>query len=135
MVVRVHENLRLDLAYAFWNRLFSKVNIIYQMPLKNKPIYVTRPSLAPLEEYLEVLKPVWETGILTHNGPMVQKFEFPTVYSANKSLSKANIKGAEGKTYSYSTEKARGLWNDKVADGYTHFDIVSEEAEKIPETE
>ena len=46
--------------------------------------------------------------------------------------SKANIKGAEGKTYSYSTEKARGLWNDKVADGYTRFDIVSEEPEKSP---
>ena len=49
--------------------------------------------------------------------------------------SKANIKGAEGKTYSYSVEKARAFWNDKVAEGYTRFDIVSEEAEKTPETE
>ena len=46
-------------------------------------------------------------------------------------LSKGNIKGTD-KTYSYSTEKARGLWNDKVADGYTRFDIVSEEPEKSP---
>jgi hypothetical protein len=33
------------------------------------------PSLAPLEEYSEILKGVWERGILTHNGPMVQQFE------------------------------------------------------------
>jgi dTDP-4-amino-4,6-dideoxygalactose transaminase len=40
-----------------------------------KPVYVTMPSLAPLEEYTEILKGVWESGILTHNGPLVQKFE------------------------------------------------------------
>lgn len=40
-----------------------------------KPVYVTMPSLAPLEEYSEILKGVWESGILTHNGPLVQKFE------------------------------------------------------------
>jgi dTDP-4-amino-4,6-dideoxygalactose transaminase len=31
--------------------------------------------LASLEEYTELLRPVWERGILTHNGPMVQQFE------------------------------------------------------------
>lgn len=41
----------------------------------NKPIYVTMPSLAPLEEYVEILKGVWERGILTHNGPLVQQLE------------------------------------------------------------
>ncbi len=41
----------------------------------NKPIYVTMPSLAPLPEYLELLKGVWERGILTHNGPLVQQLE------------------------------------------------------------
>jgi len=40
-----------------------------------KPIYVTMPSLAPLEEYSGLLQKVWESGILTHNGPLVQKFE------------------------------------------------------------
>jgi dTDP-4-amino-4,6-dideoxygalactose transaminase len=43
--------------------------------MQDKPIYVTQPSLAPLEEYVELLKGVWESGILTHNGPLVQKFE------------------------------------------------------------
>ena len=43
--------------------------------MNNDPIYVTMPSLAPLEEYTEILKGVWKRGILTHNGPLVQEFE------------------------------------------------------------
>jgi dTDP-4-amino-4,6-dideoxygalactose transaminase len=43
--------------------------------MKTKPVFVTMPSLAPLEEYLELLKEVWDRGILTHNGPLVQQFE------------------------------------------------------------
>ena len=43
--------------------------------MKSKNIYVTQPSLAPLEEYVDILKEVWESGILTHNGPLVQKPE------------------------------------------------------------
>lgn len=43
--------------------------------MSDKPIYVTQPSLAPLEEYVELLKGVWGSGILTHNGPLVQQFE------------------------------------------------------------
>ena len=42
---------------------------------QNKPIFVTQPSLAPLEEFTELLKGVWERGILTHNGPLVQQLE------------------------------------------------------------
>lgn len=40
-----------------------------------KNIYVTQPSLAPIEEFIEYLKPAWETGILTHNGPILQSLE------------------------------------------------------------
>ena len=43
--------------------------------MNDKPIYVTKPSLPPLEEYIEILRGVWDRGILTHNGPLVQKFE------------------------------------------------------------
>jgi dTDP-4-amino-4,6-dideoxygalactose transaminase len=39
------------------------------------PVFVTQPSLAPLEEFVEILKGVWERGILTHNGPLVQRLE------------------------------------------------------------
>lgn len=42
---------------------------------KNKPIYVTQPSLAPISEYVELLEEVWDSGILTHNGPKVQLLE------------------------------------------------------------
>ncbi len=41
----------------------------------NKPLYVTQPSLASLDEYTSLLKGVWERGILTHNGPLVQQLE------------------------------------------------------------
>lgn len=40
-----------------------------------KPIYVTMPTLAPLPEVDAYLQQVWESGIMTHNGPLVQKFE------------------------------------------------------------
>jgi dTDP-4-amino-4,6-dideoxygalactose transaminase len=43
--------------------------------MDNRPIYVTQPSLPPLDEYTKILKGVWETGVLTHNGPLVQKLE------------------------------------------------------------
>jgi dTDP-4-amino-4,6-dideoxygalactose transaminase len=43
--------------------------------MNDKPIYVTQPSLASIEEYTELLKGAWESGILTHNGPLVQQFE------------------------------------------------------------
>lgn len=43
--------------------------------MSNKPIYVTQPSLAPLDEFTEILKGVWDRGILTHNGPLVQQLE------------------------------------------------------------
>lgn len=43
--------------------------------MSDKPTYVTQPSLAPLEEYVELLSKVWENGILTHNGPLVKKLE------------------------------------------------------------
>ena len=45
------------------------------MHQNKKNIHVTMPTLAPLSEYSEILKGVWERGILTHNGPLVQEFE------------------------------------------------------------
>lgn len=41
----------------------------------NKPIYVTQPSLAPLEEFNVYLQQIWNTGIMTHNGPLMQQLE------------------------------------------------------------
>lgn len=39
-----------------------------------KPIYVTRPFLPPLEEFYEGLKEIWRTRWLTNNGPILQRF-------------------------------------------------------------
>ncbi len=42
---------------------------------QNKNIYVTQPSLPPLEEFTELLKQIWKSKILTNNGPFHQQFE------------------------------------------------------------
>lgn len=41
----------------------------------DKNIYVTMPTLAPLEDLRQLLEQVWSSGIMTHNGPLVQRFE------------------------------------------------------------
>jgi hypothetical protein len=43
--------------------------------VSDKSIFVTQPSLPPLKEYVGLLEEIWKTGILTHNGPMVQQLE------------------------------------------------------------
>lgn len=43
--------------------------------MSKTPIYVTMPALAPLHEFDEYLKGAWKSGILTHNGPLVQQLE------------------------------------------------------------
>jgi dTDP-4-amino-4,6-dideoxygalactose transaminase len=60
--------------------------------MNNEPVYVTMPSLAPLEEYTELLKGVWQRGILTHNGPLVQQFEkdFNTHFKVKQSVAVSN---------------------------------------------
>lgn len=60
--------------------------------MSNKPVFVTRPSLPPLEEYTELLQQVWQTGILTHNGPLVQRFEseFSTILGVNDFVTTTN---------------------------------------------
>jgi dTDP-4-amino-4,6-dideoxygalactose transaminase len=40
----------------------------------DKPIYVTRPFLPPLDEYSQGLKEIWETAWLTNYGPLVRRF-------------------------------------------------------------
>lgn len=44
------------------------------MTEKNQ-IYVTKPSLPPLEEFLSYLEQIWESGVLTNNGPFHQQLE------------------------------------------------------------
>lgn len=39
-----------------------------------KPIYVTRPFLPPLQEYCKGLEEIWDTAWLTNYGPLVRRF-------------------------------------------------------------
>jgi hypothetical protein len=41
----------------------------------HKPVYVTQPVMPPLDEYLPYLRQIWDTRILTNNGPFHQQFE------------------------------------------------------------
>lgn len=43
--------------------------------VEEEPVYVTRPTLAPLAEYLALLEEIWERGILTNDGPLVRRLE------------------------------------------------------------
>lgn len=40
-----------------------------------KPIYVTRPSLPPLPEFVAHLEKIWDSGVMTHNGPLMRRLE------------------------------------------------------------
>jgi len=43
--------------------------------LNSKPIFVTKPFLPPLSEFLPALESIWESHILTNGGPYHQQFE------------------------------------------------------------
>ncbi len=43
--------------------------------MNKKPIYVTRPFLPPLEEFLPYLEEIWDSHILTNGGPFHQQLE------------------------------------------------------------
>jgi dTDP-4-amino-4,6-dideoxygalactose transaminase len=42
---------------------------------QDKPLYVTQPSLPPLEEFLPYLERIWQTKVLTNCGPFHQELE------------------------------------------------------------
>lgn len=43
--------------------------------MSDKPIYVTQPSLPPLEEFVPYLREIWQNKILTNGGPFHQQLE------------------------------------------------------------
>lgn len=44
----------------------------HRMP---EPIYVTKPLLPPLEDFIPYLEKIWESGVLTNNGPFHAQLE------------------------------------------------------------
>jgi dTDP-4-amino-4,6-dideoxygalactose transaminase len=45
------------------------------MSKTTKPIYVTQPTLPPLEEFVPYLEKIWDNKILTNNGPFHEQLE------------------------------------------------------------
>ena len=45
------------------------------MKENQKPIYVTRPSMPKMEDYIEEIKPIFDSHILTNMGPVYKKFQ------------------------------------------------------------
>lgn len=43
--------------------------------MNEKKIFVTRPAMPPLDEYVDSLKEIWDSKILTNNGPFHHEFE------------------------------------------------------------
>lgn len=43
--------------------------------METKPIHVTKPYLPPLEEFIPLLQQIWDSRILTNNGPFHQQLE------------------------------------------------------------
>ena len=48
---------------------------MHKLRINKKPVYVTQPALPPLEEFIPYLEKIWESKILTNNGPFHQQFE------------------------------------------------------------
>ena len=42
---------------------------------KDEKIFVTKPFLADISEFVPYLEQIWDSGVMTHNGPLVQKLE------------------------------------------------------------
>lgn len=46
-----------------------------ELPLEQyAPVFVTKPSLPPLSELIPLLKEIWDSRILSNNGPLAQRF-------------------------------------------------------------
>lgn len=56
------------------DKIFIKFSLLLKKML-TRPIYVTQPSMPPLEEFEVLLKEIWDNKILTNNGPFHQQFE------------------------------------------------------------
>jgi hypothetical protein len=54
---------------------------------KHAPIYVTRPDLPDLADFIPYLQEIWDSKVLTNGGPFHQQFEqsFASISASNSS--------------------------------------------------
>ena len=90
--------------------------------MNDKPVFVTMPSLAPLDELMELLAGVWDRGILTHNGPLVQQFEkeIQDILGVNNFVAVTN-----GTVALQLAIKALGLKGEIITSAFTWIATVS----------
>jgi dTDP-4-amino-4,6-dideoxygalactose transaminase len=50
-------------------------NINFNMEKERESLYVTKPFLPPLKEFMPSLEQIWDSRVLTNNGPFLQRFE------------------------------------------------------------
>ncbi len=53
----------------------GSINLINMFIMRTKNIYVTQPSLPPLNEFIPYLEKIWESKTLTNGGPFHQQLE------------------------------------------------------------
>ncbi len=60
--------------------------------MSDKNIYVTQPALAPISELTPYLEQIWASGVMTHNGPLLQRLEkeIATFHGVQDSVCVAN---------------------------------------------
>jgi dTDP-4-amino-4,6-dideoxygalactose transaminase len=52
-----------------------RINMSLEELRPNQPVYVTKPNLPPLVDFIPYLQQIWESKILTNEGPLVKLFE------------------------------------------------------------
>jgi len=67
--------LRKNICRALFQECSLYVDTAKALVPEQRPIYVTRPSLPKLEEFLPLLQEIWDSRILTNAGAIHQRFE------------------------------------------------------------
>jgi len=90
--------------------------------MSNDKIYVTKPTLAPLDDFRARLESAWASGVLTHNGPLVRQFE----EEVKASLGVANVVATTNGTIALQMAiKALGIRGEIITSPFTWIATVS----------
>ncbi|MBQ8827928.1 MAG: aminotransferase class I/II-fold pyridoxal phosphate-dependent enzyme, partial [Clostridia bacterium] len=82
----------------------------------NKPVFVTKPSIPPFDEYVEAIKPIWEAHWLTNFGAVHNEFKL----QLRDFLKVDNVSlFTNGHTALYSAIKVLGLQGEIITTPYT----------------
>ena len=90
--------------------------------MSKEKIYVTKPTLAPLDDFRARLESAWASGVLTHNGPLVRQFE----EEVKASLGVSNVVATTNGTIALQMAiKALGITGEIITTPFTWIATVS----------